>query len=70
MFIRTGYDNRLDMQPHPNGNALLDRQLMRYEFLTGDDLERARKQGIPLYICHAATYKQPEEVRRDSHKWA
>ena len=23
--VRTGFDNKLDIQPHPNGNALVDR---------------------------------------------
>ena len=59
--IRTGFDNKLDIQPHPNGNALVDRQLMRYEFLTGEDLERARAQNRDLYICHAATCGQVKQ---------
>ena len=60
--VRTGFDNKLDIQPHPNGNALVDRQLMRYEFLTGKDLERARAEKRQLYIAHAATCSQKESL--------
>lgn len=55
----TGKTNPLDLEPSSDGNALLDRQRMRYEFLTGDDLERAREQKIPLYVAHRATCVNP-----------
>jgi hypothetical protein len=49
--------NAFELGPHEN--ALLDRQTGLYEFLTGEDLERARAQRIPLYICHAALCSNP-----------
>jgi hypothetical protein len=55
----TGRANRFDINPHENGNALLDRQRMRYEFLAGDDLRRAQEQKVPLFICYAATCSNP-----------
>lgn len=58
--------NPLDPQPSEKGNLLLDRSRMIYEVLTGDDLERAREQGIPLFVSHFATC--PNARRHHNHQ--
>jgi hypothetical protein len=61
-------NNPLNERPHPKGNLRLDRETMRYDVLTKDDLEAARARGEELYLSHFADCAHRKEFRNKKKK--
>lgn len=56
---RTNNYAPLDPDPSPDGNILWDRWTNSYQILQGEELERAKEQGIDLFLSHRVSCTHP-----------
>lgn len=54
-YLKTGRNAWLDAEPSSNGRIFLDPHRMEYTFLKMPEVERAIRDGTPLYVNHHAT---------------
>jgi hypothetical protein len=57
-------NNPLNAKPSPDGNLRLDRQVMRYDVLTGAQAQAARDAGEELYLSHFADCEYRKHFRK------
>jgi hypothetical protein len=57
-------NNPLNASPHPQGNLRLDRSVMRYDVLTGEELRAAHEAGEELYLSHFADCPARKNFRK------
>ena len=66
--VETGRANPLDADPSPEGNCEVRKGVhstkLYYRMLAGEELERARSEGKPLYLSHFATCPNARRHRK------
>lgn len=60
----SGKNIPLDQEPTKDGNLWLDDKGVAH-VVTGDDLEKMRRIGVPLHLSHFVTCPQRREWRRE-----
>lgn len=62
--LRTGGRAPVDLEPHPDGNIVVDIAGGSYQVLAGDKLADARAAGAELHRNHWMTCLDPPERNR------